>query len=31
MMAGIIVIGGFTGYYVFRTGDTGAHMIWEGL
>jgi hypothetical protein len=31
MMVGIIVIGGFTGYYVFRTGDSGAHMIWEGL
>jgi glucan phosphoethanolaminetransferase (alkaline phosphatase superfamily) len=31
MLVGIIVIGGITGYYVFRTGDSGAHMVWEGL
>jgi predicted membrane protein DUF2231 len=26
-----IVLGGFTGYYVFRTGDTGAHIVWTGF
>ena len=30
MLVGIIVIGGVTGYYIFRTGDTGAHMVWQG-
>lgn len=24
----MVVVGGFTAYYVFRTGDTGAHMVW---
>jgi uncharacterized membrane protein len=23
-------IGGLTGYYVFKAGDTGAHMSWDG-
>jgi Predicted membrane protein (DUF2231) len=31
MLVGIIVIGGITGYYIFRTGDSGANMVWEGL
>jgi hypothetical protein len=26
-----VVLGAVTGYYVFRTGDTGAHMVWQGL
>jgi hypothetical protein len=32
--AGIVVtvaLGAFTGYYVFRTGDTGAHIVWNGI
>jgi hypothetical protein len=24
------VVGAFTGYYVFKTGDTGAHIVWQG-
>jgi hypothetical protein len=28
---GVVAIGGATGYYVFKTGDTGAHMVWTGL
>jgi hypothetical protein len=27
----MVVVGGIVGYYVFRTGDTGAHMVWQGL
>ena len=27
----VLVVGAFTGYYVFRTGDTGAHIVWSGL
>lgn len=27
----VLVLGAFTGYYVFKTGDTGAHMVWQGL
>jgi hypothetical protein len=23
-------VAGVTGYYVFRTGDTGAHIVWSG-
>jgi hypothetical protein len=23
-----LVLAGFTGYYVFKTGDTGAHVVW---
>ncbi len=26
----VIVLGVVTGYYVFRTGDTGAHIAWQG-
>lgn len=26
-----LVLAGFTGYYVFRTGDTGAHIVWTGF
>ncbi len=25
-----VVVGAFTGYYVFKTGDTGAHIVWQG-
>jgi uncharacterized membrane protein len=25
------VLAGITGYYVFRTGDTGAHSVWSGF
>jgi len=24
----VLVLAGFTGYYVFKTGDTGAHAVW---
>jgi uncharacterized membrane protein len=24
-------LGAVVGYYVFRTGDTGAHMVWQGI
>ncbi|WP_027342556.1 DUF2231 domain-containing protein [Hamadaea tsunoensis] len=24
----VLVLAGFTGYYVFKTGDTGAHIVW---
>lgn len=24
----VVVLAGFTGYYVYKTGDTGAHMRW---
>jgi len=27
----MIVLGGVVGYYVYRTGDTGAHMVWMGV
>jgi uncharacterized membrane protein len=26
-----IVLGAIAGYYVFRTGDTGAHIVWSGF
>jgi uncharacterized membrane protein len=26
-----IALGAATGYYVFRTGDTGAHIVWSGI
>ncbi len=26
-----IVLGTIVGYYVFRTGDTGAHIVWSGF
>jgi len=32
--AGIVVtvaLGVVTGYYVFKTGDTGAHIVWQGI
>jgi uncharacterized membrane protein len=32
--AGIVVtvaLGAVTGYYVFKTGDTGAHIVWDGV
>jgi hypothetical protein len=32
--AGVVVtvaLGVVTGYYVFRTGDTGAHIVWTGI
>jgi hypothetical protein len=25
-----VVLAAFVGYYVFRTGDSGAHMVWGG-
>jgi uncharacterized membrane protein len=27
----LLVLGVLVGYYVFRTGDTGAHMVWSGI
>ena len=27
----VLAMGLATGYYVFRTGDSGAHMVWTGL
>lgn len=32
--AGVVVtvaLGVVTGYYVFKTGDTGAHIVWQGI
>jgi hypothetical protein len=32
--AGVVVtvaLGAVTGYYVFKTGDTGAHIVWNGI
>jgi glucan phosphoethanolaminetransferase (alkaline phosphatase superfamily) len=26
-----IVVGAVVGYYVFKTGDTGAHIVWSGM
>jgi hypothetical protein len=26
----VIVVGAGTGYYVFRSGDSGAHIVWSG-
>ncbi len=26
-----VALGAVTGYYVFRTGDTGAHAVWQGI
>jgi len=33
IVLGVITVGlaGVTLYYVFRTGDTGAHMVWKGF
>lgn len=25
-----VVLAGFTAFYVYKTGDTGAHMVWSG-
>jgi Predicted membrane protein (DUF2231) len=30
MVVLVLVAGAATGYYVFRTGDTGAHIVWQG-
>ena len=27
----VIAVGAVTGYYIFKTGDTGAHMVWSGM
>jgi hypothetical protein len=27
----VLAVGAVTGYYVFKTGDTGAHMVWGGM
>lgn len=27
----ILVLAGFTAYYTFKTGDTGAHLVWKGV
>jgi hypothetical protein len=27
----MVVVGAILGYYVFRTGDTGAHIVWQGI
>jgi hypothetical protein len=29
MTIAVIVLGGFTGYYIFKTGDTAAHIVWS--
>jgi hypothetical protein len=26
-----VALGAVTGYYVFKTGDTGAHIVWSGV
>jgi hypothetical protein len=26
----VLVLSVFTGYYIFKTGDSGAHMVWSG-
>lgn len=26
-----VALGAVTGYYVFKTGDTGAHIVWQGI
>jgi Predicted membrane protein (DUF2231) len=26
----VVAVAGATGYYVFKTGDTGAHIVWSG-
>jgi glucan phosphoethanolaminetransferase (alkaline phosphatase superfamily) len=26
----VVVASAFMGYYVFKTGDTGAHIVWQG-
>jgi hypothetical protein len=26
-----VIVGAIVGYYVFKTGDTGAHIVWQGL
>jgi hypothetical protein len=27
----VLAVGATTGYYIFKTGDTGAHMVWSSL
>jgi hypothetical protein len=27
----MVVVGAIVGYYVFKTGDTGAHIVWKGI
>src|SRR5690606_12608319 len=27
----ILVVAGVTAYYVFKSGDTGAHLVWQGV
>jgi uncharacterized membrane protein len=31
LSAVVIVLAGFTGYYVYKTGDTGANAVWSGV
>ena len=31
LTVGVVGAGGAAGYYVFKTGDSGAHMVWTGL
>jgi hypothetical protein len=31
LTVGVLAMAVATGYYVFRTGDSGAHMVWTGL
>lgn len=31
LAAAVIVLAGFTGYFVFKTGDTGANAVWSGV
>ena len=27
----ILGVGGVTGFYIFKAGDSGAHMVWQGI
>ena len=27
----ILGVGGVTGFYIFKAGDSGAHMVWGGI
>lgn len=31
MTVAVLVLSGFTGYYIFKTGDTGAHIVWSAF
>jgi hypothetical protein len=31
LVVAIVAVSAVTGYYVYRTGDTAAHIVWKGL